>query len=141
MPSTIKFGKDTRLKVSDMAPTTPAFSQVGGEGTLSHDSSSDKIDTSSKDDGQVKSVAMGQSQQSISISGVCNTPDVGLTNLDTAFKAGTAVNIKLTRGSTDVYVASCFVGDRKVSYDNNQAVKWSFTLSLNGAPTTDSLFT
>lgn len=142
MPASIKLGKNYRLQVSDMAGT-PVFTQVGGEGTLSFKGSSDKIDISSKDDGYIKSMAMGQAEMGISVAGVCNTPDTGLTNLDTAFKAGTPVNIKImnTLGTpTAVFAASVFVGNKSVDLGNNQAVKWSFDLSLNGAPTTDTLF-
>lgn len=142
MPATIKLGKNYRLKVSNMAGT-PVFSQVGGEGTLSFKGSSDQIDISSKDDGYVKSKAMGQADMSISAGGVCNTPDAGLTNLDTAFKAGTPVDIQIvnTLGTpTNVFVGSVFVGNKSVELGNNQAARWSFDLSLNGAPTTDDLF-
>ncbi len=75
--ATIKLGKNYRLKVGDGA-TTEAFAQVGGEGTLSFKGSSDKIDTSSKDDGNYKSSAYGQTEVMISLSGVLKLPDAGL---------------------------------------------------------------
>lgn len=139
---TFKLGKNYRLKVSDMA-ATPVLSVVGGEGQLSFKGSSDKIDISSKDDGYVKSMAMGQASFDISLSGVCNTPDTGLTNLDTAFKAGTPVNINITNTlgtPTVVFAGSVYVGNKSVDLTNNQALKYSFDLALNGVPTIDTLF-
>ena len=137
--ATVKLGKDFRLKVSD-GGGTPAFVTIGGEGTLSFNGSSDKIDISSKDDGQTKSVAFGQSEYSIDLAGVLSLPDIGIGFLDTAAKAGVPIDIKIMVGATAKYAASVYVGNRKIDFSNNQAVKYSFTLSSNGAPSTDSLF-
>ena len=139
-----KFGKNYRLKISDMA-TTPTFSQVGGEGTLSYKATTDKIDISSKDDGQTKSVASGQSDRMITVNGVSNLPDTGLSNVATAFEAGTAVNVQIidnTTGTpTNKFAGSCYVFNLSQDFTNNQAAKYSFDLQLAGAPTTNLLFT
>lgn len=144
MPATFKLGKNFRLEVGDGVTPTEGFSVVGGEGTLKIGGNSDNIDLSSKDDGQYKSMAMGQSAQTISIDGVCNTPDIGLSALDAAFQSGDPINIKVIdstgAGSRTAFAASVFVGNKNTDASNNQAVKYSFTLSLNGAPTTDALF-
>ena len=134
-----KFGINRRVKVSDMAGT-PIFTQVGGEGSLSYKANSESIDISSKDDGYVKSVAMGQSTLMIDIDGVCNLPDTGLANLVTAFTAGTPVNITIVEGATSKFAGSVYVGNLSQVAANNQALKWSATLTLAGIPSVNTLF-
>ena len=140
MTTTIKLGKDYRLKVGD-GSSTEVFNIVGGEGTLSFKGASDKIDTSSKDDGQYKSMAFGQTEISLDLSGILKLPDTGLAALDTAFKSGVPIDIQIVYQSTTTkFSGSVYVGNRSVDLTNNQAAKYSFTLALNGAPTLDSLF-
>lgn len=145
MPATFKLGKNFRLEVGAGDGPPETFNVVGGEGTLKIGGNSDNIDLSSKDDGQYKSMAMGQSAQSISLDGVCHTPDTGLSALDAAFKSGAPINIKVVDNTVpatprNAFVASVYVGNKNADMTNNQAVKYSFTLSLNGAPTTDDVF-
>src|SRR5579871_4551770 len=139
--SIVKLGKNYRLKVGD-GSSSEVFSPVGGEGTLSFKGSSDTIDKSSKDDGNYKSSAFGQMSGTISLGGVLKLPDTGLAALDAAAKAGTPIDIQVvdTLTTTTKFAASVWVGNRNIDLNNNEAVKYSFDLALNGAPSIDTFF-
>jgi predicted secreted protein len=76
----VKLGKNYRLKVGD-GTATETFAQIAGEQQLSLKGSSETIDTSSKDDGAIKSQTYGQRTVTISLSGVVKLPDTGLARL------------------------------------------------------------
>lgn len=136
---TIQLGKDYRLKVED-PDTDDTFLTVGGEGKLSFSATPDSIDAASKDDGNYKIEFYGQQKIAITLSGKVKLPDDGLAALDGASKTNAAINVKITKGVTDVFVGSMTVGNRQVDFDNAQAANYSFSLGLAAAPTTDAIF-
>jgi TP901-1 family phage major tail protein len=138
MTFTVQLGSDYRLKAGDGASGTEGFATVGGEGTLAINGTSKSIDASSKDDTNTDATAQGKSATSIDIAGVVKTPDPGLAAIDGAYKSRLPIDIEVVKASTVKYAASVFVGNRKLSLDNNDAVKYSYTLTLAGDPTVDS---
>ncbi|NOW44103.1 putative secreted protein [Novosphingobium sp. SG751A] len=134
-----QLGKDYRVKISDGAGT-PAFLTIAGEQKVSRKSSSDAIDTSSKDDGAYKTGTYGQKTISLSVNGITKIPDPGYTRLYAVQKlALPEVEVQLVNTITDevVFQAVMGVGNFADDYDQKTGATWSPDLTLAAAPTID----
>ena len=140
--STIQLGKNIRAQVGVGA--TPTYTNVNGEQSIAFKTSPDKIDASSKDDGDYKISFYGQMDIAITITGKAKLPDTALAAVETARKTlGGTVPVQLVDTSSAnavKFAAVCSVGAFQVDYSDKDAVSYSIELSLAAAPTTDSLF-
>ena len=140
---TTKLGKNYRLQVGN-GQATETFVSIAGEQSLSFSTSPDKIDGSSKDDGDYKVEFYGQQSISLQVSGKVKLPDTGLGLLDTARKTlGSAIDIQIVdtlNANAVKWAASMSVGAFKWDGNDKDAVTYSFDLAVAAAPTVDSFF-
>lgn len=134
-----EYGKDWRIFVGDGGgPET--FSPIGGEGSFDWKRSSDKIDLSSKDDGQYKSGSFGQQEITISVNGNAKLPDTGLEGaFDIAKASPPELNIKIMKGATVKFACLMGIGNFSTTHHKDGPVTYSFDLSNVGAPSVDDL--
>ncbi|NKI99589.1 phage tail tube protein [Novosphingobium sp. SG707] len=139
MTATHQLGKDFRLKISD-GGGTPAFVTIAGEQKVSRKSSSDSIDTSSKDDGAYKTGTYGQKTIALAVNGITKIPDPGYTRLYEVQKlALPEVEVQIVNTITNevVFQAVMGVGNFSDEYDQKTGATWSADLTLAAAPTID----
>lgn len=138
--ATHRLGKDFRLMVAATG-ATPTYIQIGGEMSLSRTSSSDKIDTSSKDDGTYKTQTYGQKEITLAVQGVLKLPDPGFGLIYTTQKASPPELLVQIIGpsSTIVFAALMAIGNYKDDFSDKSAATYSFDLSLAGVPTIDDM--
>ncbi len=134
-----EYGKNWRIYISNGA-TPPVFSPIGGEGSWSKRSSSDSIDLSSKDDGQIKAQGWGQQTVTFSVQGKVKLPDTGLEEAYDVSKADVPeVEIQLRKGAAIKWQGEVGVGNFSLEGANNAPVTYSFDLTAVTAPTVDDL--
>jgi predicted secreted protein len=142
MPTTVvhAYGRDVIIKISDGAPTTPVFTAIGGQTTISKKVSSDKIDFSSKDDGRIKSSGFGQQEVTFSLAGKLKIPDVGFSKLQTVSNASPPeIDIQICRGTIILYAGTIGVGNLSWDAAVNGAVNYTADLTAVALPTTDDV--
>ncbi len=134
-----RYGKDYRLKIKTGAAT---FILIGGEQQLTRKGSSREIDTSSKDDGLYETSGQGQKKITLSVSGKVKLPDEGLEAVYEAQKSavpeGEFQIVHVLTGAV-VFQAPMSIGNWSDSFNNNEAVPYSFDLNLTAAPTIDDI--
>lgn len=134
-----QLGKNFRLMISD-GTATPNFVPIAGEQKVSRKSSSDSIDTSSKDDGSYKTGTFGQKTISIAANGVTKIPDAGYTRLYAVQKLAvpeTEFQIVNTVNDEIVFHATMGVGNFSDDYDQKTGATWSVDLALAATPIVD----
>lgn len=141
MAATHKLGKDFRINVS--ATSAGTFVPVAGEMSLSVKASSDKIDTSSKDDGVYKTQTFGQKDITISVSGTLKLPDPGFALCFTTQKASPPeffVEIVNTVATPIIVFKSAMaIGNFSLDYADKGNATYSFDLSLADVPSVDDM--
>jgi predicted secreted protein len=139
--ATHKLGKDFRINVC--ATSTGTFVPVAGEMTLSVKASSDKIDTSSKDDGVYKTQTYGQKDITIAVSGNLKLPDPGFALCFTTQKASPPeFYVQIVNTVTTpviVFQSAVGIGNFATNFADKGAATYSFDLSLAGVPTIDDM--
>lgn len=134
-----QLGKNFRLMISD-GSATPNYLPIAGEQKVSRKSSSDAIDTSSKDDGSYKTGTFGQKTVSIAANGVTKIPDAGYTRLYAVQKQPVPeTEFQIVNSITNeiVFQATMGVGNFSDEYDQKSGATWSVDLTLATTPTID----
>lgn len=130
-------GKDVTLHVGDGAGTE-VFTQLGGEGSLSITRSSTEVDLSSK--GAPGLSTYVNPKVTLAVSGRLKLPDTALERIDTVAKStDNEVNIKIKRGSTDIFAAAVGIGNFSCDFPFEGAATYSFNMGCLATPTTDDL--
>lgn len=142
MTATHRLGKDFRLMIGSGTGTPETFTTLSGENTLSVKGSSDKIDTSSKDDGMYKTMTYGQKELTISVQGTLKLPDPGFARLYAVQKSALPelnAQIQHVPSNTTIFAAPVAVGNWSNDFPDKGNASYSFDLTLAGVPTTDDL--
>jgi hypothetical protein len=137
--ASFKYGKDYRVLVAALATPT-VFQELGGEGQFEINSSSDKVDFSSKDDSGINASGFGNRAIDMPISGKLKLPDAGLQIVFDASIAPVKEAIFQAKDMVaDAVIFECRmgVGNFKRSAPNKEGVSWSVDTSAVAAPTVD----
>jgi hypothetical protein len=139
-----KLGNDYRLWIESATPGT--YNEIKGQTTLRVNRTSDKIDTSTKDDFPYGTSAPGSKALTIDFELYPNLPDAnGYTRMETLSQGSDPVNFQIRKGGSSgadadaVFEASMYIGGITTDMGRNDVVKASGQLSLAAAPVTDVL--
>lgn len=140
-----KLGNDYRLWIETITPGT--YTEIKGQQQLSMSRQSQAIDTTTKDNFPYGTQASGTKTLTIDVDLVPDLPDaLGYTRLETISKGSLPVKFQIRKGGSAgatpadvVFEANMYVGGVDVSYGQNDVIKAKTSLSLESAPTTDTL--
>ena len=139
--ATHRLGKDFRLQVAAIG-ASPTYTTIAGEMSVSVKASSDKIDTSSKDDGMYKTQTYGQKDITMAVQGTLKLPDTGFGLVYTTQKNDPPEllgQIMHVPSMTVVFACQLGIGNMSTDFTDKGAATYSFDLSLAGVPTIDDL--
>lgn len=132
-----QYGKNWRIYISDGAA---GFDPIGGEGSWSKRTSSETVDLSSKDDGNIKAQGWGQSTVTFSVQGKVKLPDDGLEQAySVANEAVPEIPIQLRNGAAIVWQGTVGIGNFSMDGPKDGPVSYSFDMTAVSAPTVDNL--
>lgn len=135
-----KQGKDSRLHIGDGATPTEAFDMIAGETNWDYAATSNEIDESSKDDGELAAFGYGQRKVTIKVNGIVKLPDDGLSRAIEVSKSQTKrTNIKLLEGAIVLYAGEVAIGNVQMTGPKDGPRTWSFDMVASAVPTTDNL--
>lgn len=139
-----KLGNDYRLWIESATPGT--YNEIKGQTTLKISRQSSTIDTSTKDDFPYGTQAPGLKTLTIDVECYPNLPDAnGYTRFETLSQGSAAVKFQIRKGGSTgatgdkVFEASMYIGNFDTDFGKNDVVKCTAQLSLESAPTTDTL--
>lgn len=135
-----EYGKDWQVCAGDGA-TPEVFTPIGGETSFDWKTATDKIDLSTKGDGNLKAQGFGQSSIDFAVQGKVKVPDASLSAIYDASQASpNTINIQVkTRAGVIKYEGQVGVGNFSCSAPNGDAVTYSFDMSATQTPTVNSL--
>ena len=132
-----QYGRDWRIYLATGAST---FAPIGGEGSWDQKRSSDSVDLSSKDDGQLKAEGFGQQSITFSLQGKVKLPDAGFEHaFDLQKTPDVSTVMQLRNKDQIVYEGPVSIGNFSMSGQNGQAVTYSFDLKATALPGVDDL--
>lgn len=140
-----KLGNDYRLWIETTTPGT--YTEIKGQQQLSMSRQSQAIDTTTKDNFPYGTQASGTKTLTIDVDLVPDLPDaLGYTRLETISKGSLPVKFQIRKAGSAgvspgdvVFEANMYVGGVDVTYGQNDVIKAKTSLSLESAPTTDTL--
>lgn len=134
-----EYGKDWSIFFGS-GGASETFAPLGGEGSFDWKTATDKIDMSSKGDGQLKAQGFGQSTYDFTVSGKLKVPDVGMSELYAASQAQPPViDFQIKKGAIVKYQGQVGVGNLSVTAGNGDAVTFSADMSATTVPTVNNL--
>lgn len=136
-------GNNNRLFIESTTPGT--YNQIAGQGSLTIDRKASNIDISDKNSAPYGLLAPGNFAVTIGCDGVPDLPDTtGLGRADTQFKAQAATKFQIRKAPYAVgdvtFEASMYILDCSIEFPKDDAGKFSLSLGLAAAPTTDTMF-
>lgn len=124
-------GLDVLVSVETGVPGT--FTTVGGQRGATLNRSAETIDVTNKvGDGWKESVT-GFKEWSMDCDGLYVVDDAAFTALETAFLAGTAVNIKISNGSDINYSGEAVITDFPIEAPYDDVATYSVSFTGTGA--------
>jgi hypothetical protein len=134
-----EYGKDWTISFGTTGdPET--FTSLGGEGSFDWKTATDKIDLSTKGDGQLKAQGFGQSTYDFTITGKLKVPDAGMSLGYTASLASPPlIDMQIKKGAVIKYQGQVGIGNFSISAPNGDAVSFSFDASATQVPTVNNL--
>ena len=139
-----KLGNDYRLWIE--SATAGTFNEIKGGTSLKISRQAQTIDTSTKDDFPYGTQAPGLKSLTIDAEVYPNLPDAtGFARLETGAAGSAAVKFQIRKGGSAgaagdvVFAASMYIGNFNTDFGKNDVVKSDFQLTLESAPTTDTL--
>lgn len=134
-----EYGKDW-VVAAGVAGSPETFTEIGGQTSLDWKTSTDKIDLSTKEDGNLKVQGFGQSTIDFTVQGKVKIPDTALSLIYTASQASPPViDIQVKKGAVIKYEGSVGIGNFSTSAPNADAVTYSFDMSAAAVPTVNDL--
>ncbi|MEP2103093.1 MAG: hypothetical protein ABJP02_04885 [Parasphingorhabdus sp.] len=140
-----RLSNDYRLWIESSTPGT--YNEIKGQQDMSRNRASASIETSTKDNFPYGTSAQGLKTLTIDCAIIPDLPDVdGYTRLETLSKGSDPVNFQIRKGGSSgadpadvVFQASMYIGNFDDTFGQNDVVKANFQLSLEAAPTVDTL--
>ena len=105
---------------------------LGGQRGATLNRSSEVIDITNKVSGGWKENVSGFKEWSVDADGLFITDDAAYLALETAYAAGTAVEVKLAKGAELVYSGSAYITDFPVEAPYDDASTYSVSLTGTG---------
>lgn len=139
-----KLGNNYRLWIYD---GVSAYHEIAGNTSLKLTRNASSIDTSTKDDYPYGTQAPGLKTLTIDAEFYPNLPDTnGFAKLETAAAGTTALSFQIRKGGSSgadpadvVFQATMYVGNFDTDFGKNDVVKATCQLTLDSAPTVDTL--
>ncbi len=134
-----EYGKDWQI-YAGIAGSPETFTVLGGETTFDWKNSTDKIDLSTKGDGQLKAQGWGQSTFDFTVQGKLKVPDAALSAFYVASQAAPPViDIEIKKGAIIKYSGQVGIGNFSLTAPNGDAVAFSFDMTATAVPTVNNL--
>ena len=134
-----EYGKDWTINFGS-GGQSETFTALGGEGSFDWKSATDKIDLSTKGDGQLKAQGWGQSTYDFSVTGKLKVPDAGMSLAYAASQAAPPlIDLEIKKGAVIKYQGQVGIGNFSISAPNGDAVSFSFDMSATQVPTINNL--
>lgn len=135
-----EYGKDWQVCAGDGTEGAEVFTALGGETSFDWKTATDKIDLSTKGDGNLKAQGFGQSSIDFTVQGKLKVPDTALSAVYAASKASPPViNIQIKKGTVIKYHGQVGIGNFSATAPNGDAVSFSFDMSATETPIVNDL--
>jgi len=133
------YGKDWVVAVG-IAGNPESFTEIGGQTSLDWKTSTDKIDLSTKEDGNLKAQGFGQSTIDFTVQGKVKIPDAGLAAMYAASQAvPPVVDVQIKKGTIIKYQGQIGVGNFSASAPVGDAVTYSYDMTATQVPTVNNM--